>query len=103
MSTSALPKAAAQVAATTLTVRACVLHAVVEQSPLIRLSSLPPAPDRVEVEGELFRPVPSTLAASAPVTLSRPVWVLSRVVSLKFTPGNSWVASAGVLMAVLQY
>ena len=99
---SALPKAVAQAAAVTACTRAVVVQAVLVQRLVINLSSSPPAPVIVEAAGWLCRPLPSTRAASGPVTESIPACVPNSP-ALKVTPGNMAETNAGLLTISLQY
>src|SRR5579863_794975 len=99
---SALPKAVAQAAAVTACTRALVVQAVELQRFVISLSSSPLTPVIVEAAGWLARPLPSTLAASGPVTESMPAWDPNNP-ALRVTPGNMAETNAGLLTISLQY
>src|SRR5271163_165713 len=99
---SALPKAVAQAAAVTACTRAVVVQAVLLQRLLIKLSSSPPAPVIDDAAGWLCKPLPSTRAASGPVTESIPACDENSP-ALKVTPGNMAETRVGLLTISLQY
>src|SRR5271169_2496739 len=99
---SALPKAVAQAAAVTACTRALVVQAVLLQRLLISLSSSPLAPVIEAAAGWLCRPLPSTFAASGPVTESIPACVANSP-ALRLTPGNMAETKVGLLTISLQY